>query len=405
MKPYCLLLCYVQFSNIFYHFKSLHFILKHFPNIYFYHLVQQTQFKSQSIMDEFMEFEYVLSMYGVGSTQWLINHPKVKAFLKIHTTIWLIFPVFQILLILISDDWSFDQIFSNQSYQLYHIINFILFMLSLISFVYTMKRIDDLRRILFELRKVKRTSNKSKHYLTITIVFFSAQIAILCIVISLTENRLRIQQIFEFNPSYNGFLIRYSYFISLFNVTSRFSLLINVLFYYCCKIISIYIIYILFYYKFNQTVCSLFPEQTCQLSCLLPKPDDIVKVDKSVYDLLMIKSKLNPYLKFISYCIVLDITVSMMSSLMFFKAIIQPENNLIILFSLIIWCVIFTLKISFTLIPILNKAKMSFKNVDIIVGIRKMERLISIQKDRKLHDRFIYMQYQDLEKIFHDFKN
>jgi hypothetical protein len=167
----------------------------------------------------------------------------------------------------------------------------------------------------------------------------------------------------------------------------------------CWKIISI-LIYILFNHEYTNQINCLFPKQTLQIPSLVPRPDDIVKVDKSLFDLITIKSNINAYSRFILYCILFDTSVFIITTSILFKQMIQIENNLAGFAS---WCVILILWFSFISVLMMKKPKKRFENVHIMIWIRKMERLISIQKDRKFHDRFIYMQYQDLEKIFHDF--
>jgi len=161
-------------------------------------------------MSEFMEFEYVLSIYGVGSTQWLKNHPKIKLSLYIHSIMWFTFTIFQYLLLVITDDWNLNQIFSTESYQLIHLMTFAIVLMSLISFIYATEKINDFRKMLDKIRKMNQTPiRQSKIYLTLAILFLSAQIAMICMAISAVESGLTIQQMYQFNPSYKGFLIDY----------------------------------------------------------------------------------------------------------------------------------------------------------------------------------------------------
>jgi hypothetical protein len=345
-----------------------------------------------------MEFEYVLSVYGVGSTQWLENHPKIHLSLYINSIIWFTFTILQPLLLLITDDWNFNQIFSTESYQLLHLITFTIILMSLISFIYATKKINDLRKMLEKMRKMSQTSTRpSKIYLTLAVLFFSAQIAMICMAISAFESGPTIQQIFEFNPSYNGIYI--NYLKKLLCLTSKFSAIILTSYPICWKIISM-LIYTLFNHEYTNKINCLFLKLTLPKSSLVPQPHDIVKVDKSLFDLITIKSNINAYFRFNFYCVLFDTFVFMIVNLILFRQMVLKENNLLGFSS---WCVIFIVWLSFVLIFIIKRPKRRLKNMDMIIWIRKMERLISIQKDRKLHDRFIYMEYQELEKRFNDF--
>jgi hypothetical protein len=183
------------------------------------------------------------------------------------------------------------------------------------------------------------------------------------------------------------------------SIHSRFSLIIDCIFFTSWKIITI-LIYILFYWKFNQANQIIFPVDKFISSnkVIKRRPSDIVKVDQLVLEIFQLKIKLNSYLKFIYVSSLIEFVLLINGDLVTILIMCFVENQIskAIPFGFIFITNVFLL----SLLILKMRRKDERKQVDIVSGIQRMK---CCNNYFNVKNNLICIKYEELEKIYEDF--
>ena len=130
-----------------------------------------------------------------------------------------------------------------------------------------------------------------------------------------------------------------------------------------------------------------------------PQLDEIIKVDKSIIELFHLKNKINQYFQLITTCTYIDLVLITLITLKHFMQMIRDVKEILgFAFCLIFFLIWIVFK------WICNTKRPKKRNyVDIICGIRRMERISSIRKDRLLAESCVFLEYSELLKKYDNF--
>jgi hypothetical protein len=338
----------------------------------------------------FEQFEYVLSIYGLGSTYFLKRHPAIKQMLIIVSTIFFCYPVIQLTLTCC----SMILINFNFSYLCVHLTILLLSLTSLISFIYTTFKIDLLRQLMVQMHLMAGNSrdanDDSSHtntnmYRNISIAFISVQIVMLSSLMTgreispVTEEvfAIHLESIFTTNISINIANSTILPFISSqICFVSRLSNTINCIYFLPWKIVII-IIYIIFYRKFDQSFFKIFNGEskgrTSREQYNTWRPTDIIQVNEISLKLFELKNNLNRYLMFLFITSFIDIITLTLNVFSMCRVFYEKGDNWVNIFlSIIIVLIYWVFFLMIFIRKLTRERNKRASNLDIISGIHKL---------------------------------
>jgi hypothetical protein len=162
----------------------------------------------------------------------------------------------------------------------------------------------------------------------------------------------------------------------------------------------------LFYWKFNQANQLIFPlNPFLSINKVINRrSNDLIKIDRLVWDLFELKIKLNSYLKFIYFSAIMDFILLFnafcvyVSSMVFFVENEMP-NILLLIFALFISSIFFISILAFKIGRVKDKMIMT-NQVDIIGGIQRMR---CSNNYFNVHNNVLLVEYQVVVQHYHEY--